>query len=320
MRALSSAHLLATLTLLAASLDPSDAAACALSGRARVEKGTLLRAPGGEVIARFSGTSLSLSLTLDAVGARASTGDGFRVDGLLDLAGVSIFTRRNLPVVVDHVWIAGGRRVAARLDAGAITVEQRVGAPIGQTLRAKAPCDALSLEPVSFTHPPVPDAARGWVPKRAPLTLRDAGGAEVFTLTSDGIKDALLFFSTERRGGSVHVVLRGDVVVDAWASAGELQALAPGELLGAASSEVTIPSAPRLAFDGAVRRVKAAREATIRSKPDDSAPSIGAVAPDTEVLVLETVLGWSSVWPASLAIQPPEGRGFWVKQRQLDGK
>lgn len=306
--------------ILGLSLVAVDASACALSGRARVDKGTTLRAAGGDVIARFSGAALSLSLTLDAAGARARTGDGFRVEGLIDLAGVSLFTRRNLAVVADHVWIAGGRRVSARLDAGAISVEHRAGAPVSQTLRASAPCDAISIEPVAFSHPAVPDGARGWVAKRAPLALRDASGATIFTLTGDGIKDGLLFFSTERRGDAVHVVFRGDVVVDAWASASDLAALPPGEMLGASSSEVSIPGATRLAFDGAVRRVKAARQATLRGKPEDGAPAIGAVEPDTEVLVLETVLGWSSVWPASLAVQPPEGRGFWVKLAELEGK
>lgn len=313
-------HWLALSLLVVTTSIAADAGACALSGRARVDKGTLLRASGGDPIARFSGAALALTLSLDAAGAKARTGDGFRVEGLVDLAGVAIFTRRNVPVVADHVWIAGGRRVVARLDAGAITVEHKAGAPIEQTMKAKAPCDALALEPASFSHPAVPESARGWVAKRAPLSLRDAAGAELFTLTSDGIKDALLFFSTERRGAAVHVVFQGDVVIDAWASAADLAALPPGEMLGASSSEVSIPGAPRLAFDGSVRRLKAAREAVIRDKPDDKANVIGAVEPDTEVLVLETVLGWSSVWPASLAVQPPEGRGFWVKLKDLEGK
>lgn len=312
---------LVTLSLFAViSVVSRDSSACALAGRARVDKGTTLRAAGGDAIARFSGAAVSLSLSLDAAGARARTGDGFRIDGVIELPGVAIFTRRRVPVVADHVWISGGRRVAARLDAGVITVEHSAGAPVGQTLKAKAPCDALSIEPVASAHPAVPESARGWVAKRAPLTLRDAAGADVFTLTHEGIKDALLFFSTERRGAAVHVVFQGDVVLDAWAQVSDLEALKPGELLGASSSEVTIPSAPRLAFDGSARRVKAAREAVIRSRPEDGAAVIGAVEPDTEVLVLETVLGWSSVWPASLALQPPEGRGFWVKLKDLEAK
>lgn len=314
-------HLLSGLLLsscLALSVD--DASACTLKGRARVEKGTTLRSAAGDVIARFSGATLGLSLTLDGSAGKARTGDGFRLDGAIDLAGVAIFTKRNLPVVAEHVWIAGGRRVAARVDAGAITVEQRAPSPIDQTLKAKAECDALSLEPVAFSHPAVPETARGFVAKKAPLALRDASGAAIFTLTSESIKDALLFFSTERKGASVRVLLAADVVIDAWASLSDLEALKLGEMLGASSVEVAIPGAPKLAFDGNVRKLKAAREATIRDKPDDKAAAIGVVEVDTEVLVLETVLGWSSVWPASLALSPPEGKGFWVKLKDLEGK
>lgn len=314
-------QLFAGLALLGAVFSVGDAAACNLKGRARVDKGTLLRGPGGDTVARFSGSTLSLSVSLDGSAAKAKTGDGFRVEGAIDLGGVWIFTKKNLPVVVDHVWIAGGRRVSARLDGGTIMVEQKAGAPIDQTLKAKAECAALSLEPVSFTHPAIPETARGFVAKKAPLSLRESpGGAEIFSLTSDNIKDALLFFSTERRGSSVRVLFAADVVIDAWASASDLEALKLGEMLGASSVETTIPGGPKLAFDGSVRKLKAAREAAMRDKPDDKAVVIGAVEADTEVLVLETVLGWSNVLPASLALQPPEGKGFWVKLKDLEGK
>jgi hypothetical protein len=56
----------------------------------------------------------------------------------------------------------------------------------------------------------------------------------------------------------------------------------------------------------------------VRNHANDTAQIIGAIEREGEVLVLETILGWSNVVPTSLAIMPPDsGGGFWVHTADL---
>ncbi len=304
--------------------------ACVLRGAPIMEKSAVVfgAAQGGDPIARFSGQAVPAAITLatasgDRSAVRTGKGSGgFRIDGFLDARSVPALSARSIPVVTDHVWLGAGRRLTLIGPAagGQHTVELRAGAPIDQSVRATAPCDALALDPPSVPTPVLPDKARGYLAKRAPLELLGSpGGSSVFSLTSDSVKDALLFWSTERKNGFVHVRLQSDLVIDGWLPATHLEALKEGEMLDALGAPPPRTSSPQLMFQGEPRRVKVTREVTIRLRGDDKAPVIGAIEPDGEVLVVETVAAWANVLPVGLAILAPEAgtTGFWVKVSDL---
>jgi hypothetical protein len=302
-------------------------AQCVLRGAPVMEKSAVVFSAGGEVIARFSGQPVALTATLPtAAGDRAAvrTGKGsggFRVDGFLDTRSVPVMGSRSLPVVADHVWIGAGRRLSlVSSTATQAVVELKAGAPIDQTVRATAPCDALVLDPPAVAPVTPPGNARGYLAKRAPLELlKTPGGASVFSLSSDSIKDALLFWGTERRGGHVRVQLASDVLLDGWLPLAGLEALKEGEMLDALGAPPPRTSTPQLMLQGEPRRVKVSREVPLRSRADDKAPVIGAIEPDGEVLVVETVAAWANVLPVGLGVLGPEGgaTGFWVKVSEL---
>jgi hypothetical protein len=282
-------------------------------------------ATGGAALAHFTGQAVPAAVTLpSSPGTRATirTGSGrggVRLDGFLDLAAVPAQATRNLPVVADHVWIAGGKAVAIVGVTGAqITVEATAGAPLDQSARAQVGCDALSLDPQIVRQSPIPGEARGYLVKKTPLELHPSpGAAAAFTLSSPGIKDALLFWSTERKGGQIHVHLASDLVVDAWVAAGDLEALKAGEMMDALVAGVSTPSAPKIIMQGEPRVAKVTKEVPIRSHANDASAVIGAIEVEGEVLVLETVLGWSNIVPSQLNLMPADGRGFWVKTADL---
>ncbi len=282
-------------------------------------------ATAGAAIGHFTGQPVTASLTLPTTsGARAAlrTGSGrggMRLEGFLDLAAIPAQSTRNLPIVADHVWIAGGKTVSIAAVVGAqVTVELTAGAPIEQTARATTACDGLSLDQQTVRQSPIPGEARGYLVKKSPLDLRPSpGAAAAFTLSSSSVKDALLFWSTESKSGQVHIHLASDFVIDAWAAASDLEALKAGEMMDALSPGITTVSAPKIAMQGELRTAKVTKEVPVRGHANDSSAVIGAIEAEGEVLILETVLGWSSVVPAALNMMPPDGQGFWVKTADL---
>ena len=313
---------LVALAMLAPSL--ARAQACAISGKPVLAKTVALQAAstGDDAIAKFPGQPIAATMTAAAGRSKLRTGTGsggFRVEGFVETRDVPVFTTRNVPVVDEHVWIGGGRRVRVRGPASAgVSIEMSAGAPIEQTLSATASCASVSLDQPSFRHPSPPGEARGYLTKKSPLAIAaSAGGPAVFTFTSSSIKDALLFWSVEKSGAHVHVMLAGDVVIDGWAAASDLEALKAGEMMDAVLPGAVSISQPRLVMEGAPKTVKVSREVAVRARANDASEVIGAIEAEGEVLVLETVLGWSNVLPTSLAVMPADGRGFWVKATEL---
>lgn len=303
----------------------AEGSACSVRGTPTLAKNVELfaGATGEERLARFTGQAVGLRVTVPSQpGTRAavkSDREGFHIDGYLAPQSVPVFTTRNVPVVADHVWIGGGRQVMAMsASADRVNIELAVGAPIEQTLRATVGCEGLSLEVPSFQQAPISGHARGYLVKKAPLAIRaSASGPTVFSFTSEDIKDALLFWSTERSGGAVRVQLTGDVVIDGWASASDLEALKEGEMMDALAPGRSSISAPRLMMQGAPSPIKVPRQVSIRARANDAAAVIGGIDSGAEVLVVETVAGWSSVLPPALHLMPTEGGGFWVKSSEL---
>lgn len=305
--------------------------ACVIKGAAPMAKTTEVfsAASGGDVIAKFTGQPISMSVTIPATstdrGAVQTGGSGknggFRIDGFVDVTAVPAITTKNIPVVAGVVWIGGARTVQmTSAAAGSVGVKMAVGAPIEQTLTTTSPCDGLSLDSTGFTQAGPPGNARGYVAKKAPLAVRSsAGGDVVFTFTSSSISDALLFWSTEQKSGYVHALLGGDVVIDGWIASSDLKALPQGEMLGAISSSSTSIGSAKLMMQGTPQTAKPTKDVTIRKLAKDDAAAIGMIESGCEVIVMETILGWSNVLPSHLAIMPPDGSsaGFWVKTSEL---
>lgn len=317
---------LITLAVAGAAGQARAQAGCTLRGSPLMPKGAALAsaAQEGEVLGKFTGQPIGATAVLPATqGHRAAIKtSGFRIEGFVDPKELPAYSTKNLAVVPDHVWIGGSRRVQIVSSAASqATVELRVGAPIDQSVRATTACDGLSLDPTTLATPPIPGDARGYLAKKSPLELRKGpGGAVVFTLGSESVKDALLFWSTERRGGFVHVRLGGDLVIDGWLPLGDLQPLKEGEMMDALVPGTRQVLPAKLVLQGEPKKVKVIKDVVIRPHAEDKAPVIGAIEPGTEVLIIEGILGWSNVIPAALTLLPPDGQkgGFWVKTSELN--
>src|SRR5690606_17327071 len=95
--------------------------------------------------------------------------------------------------------------------------------------------------------------ARGYLMKRSSIDLygEPKAGDVIFSLKMiEG--SAQLFWSTESRGGFVHVVSRGDITVDAWAKWSDLEALKKGEMRDQYIPPSTSVQGAQLALDGSV--------------------------------------------------------------------
>ena len=125
------------------------------------------------------------------------------------------------------------------------------------------------------------------------------------------------FFSTEQRGGYVHVQYQGDVNVNAWAKASDLTPLPRGETSDLPPGSYNMSSPPQLQLPQTPRTVKTTRELPLRLAAKDAEPPVGVIETDTEVYVMDTVAGWASVLPKSLHVLPVGTDSFWVKSPDL---
>jgi hypothetical protein len=305
---------------------PSSAATCVLRGVAEPRVNASIEDTQGRVIARFSGAPTALlasDFPSDARGrVRVETGTGaggFRVRGLLAVADLPLYTTTNVPVVAGHVWI-GARRAVTFVGSspGRLRVEKRLLQPFAQTFAAWAPCNMLSLA----TSPPAgwsPDGdARGYVLKNAALELFDQpSGTLLATLTRARDLDSVLFFSTEKRGDFVNLSYHGEVLVEAWARARDLSALAPGETQDQLAPRAYTKNPPRLAVQGEPRVVKPERAVPLRATAKEGDAAIGVVEPGAETYVLDVVAGWASVMPKAMNVVPGPDSQFWVKASDL---
>jgi hypothetical protein len=297
---------------------------CTVRGKTIMRATTKLypSAEGGVPFASFTGAEVSLAASdFPASGsgrARVVLG-GFGLEGYVALDALTPFTTRPLAAPDKSVLIAEQRdvRIVGASD-GKLHVAKSVLFPMEQTFNAKAPCDALT-----FTQAPAPGwsppgDARGYVAKGPIEIFETPDGALATTLRPSSAGSGILFFSTERRGPWVNVAFHGDVIVDAWAKVASLRALPPGETM----DQLYPPSIRRgrpmvkLATDARVVTTKDAR-LTLKAEPKVTAPNIGQVEPGTEIYLIDTVAGWASVMPKSLAVAP-EGEGqFWVHAGEL---
>jgi hypothetical protein len=304
---------------------------CVVQGTARIAANVLIydKAQGGEPFARFTGgeTPLVSSEFPARAGSgrlRVQTGTGsgsFRIDGYTDATKLPVYTKLLVPVVPRHVWIGRNQPVVVvSASGGQLKVKKVVARPMSQSFSGSAACDSFTLERRTPTGWNVPGDARGYVVKKESIDLYDRGQAEarvVVTLHRATDSEGILLWSNERAGGWVHVEYHGEVVINAWARARDLQALPPGERMDELAAPATKKGAPRLALQTTPRVVTTTREVPIRVKAGESNPVIGRIEINTETYVLDVVAGWASVLPKSLTIAPHVDYQFWVKSSDL---
>ncbi|RYZ03248.1 MAG: hypothetical protein EOO73_28610 [Myxococcales bacterium] len=307
---------------------PAAAASCAQRGRVVFDKDTVLVDASGRKLARFSGGESAVTFTAPPSDgselARIETGTGrgsFRISGFVKASELRLYAAQQLPVVSGHVWIASGTRVVATgSSAGKVRVEARLGAPFEQRVTTTTECAALGFNPASPVVTKTPASARFFLFKEARLDLYDSVppvSDAIFTLQRSPAADSARFFSTEQRGGFVHVRYEGEVVVDAWAKASDLQPLPRGETSAVPSGSYSLSSAPQLQLSELPRVVRTSRDLPLRITARDADAPIGVVEADTEVYVMDVLGGWTKVLPKSLHVLPFGDAAFWVKSAEL---
>jgi hypothetical protein len=121
-----------------------------------------------------------------------------------------------------------------------------------------------------------------------------------------------LFWSTETKAGFVHVMGRGDLVIDGWIRWRDLEPLKRGEMMGSDYQPQAPAAAAQLVFEDPPRIATAQKDIPIRAKRSENAKPIGVLEAGAQVYIMETVAGWTNVLPKTLHILPPEGGGFWI--------
>lgn len=301
---------------------------CRVQGAAEPRANAPIEDAQGRVVARFSGAVTELvaegfpAAPTGRVRVTTGTGKGsFRVHGFTPVRELSLYSASPIAVAPGHVWIAPGKSLSfLGSGRGALHVEKRVTVPFAQSFRAWAPCAAVSLARPSAAPVTPQGDARGYVVRRSRLDLLGdprRPEARLLTLLSSPQAPPALFFGREQRGDWLRVEYRGEMIIDAWVRAGDLEALPRGETLDQLGADAGSKISAQLAVQGEPRVVKASREVPFRARALESEPPIGVIEPEAEAYVLDIVAGWVSVMPKSLQVVPrPDGQ-FWVRAEEL---
>lgn len=311
---------------------PEPVASCGQRGSVVFDKDSVLSDAAGRNVARFSGGESAVTLLAppadgsDQALIETGTGHGsFRIRGTVKAAELRTFSNVSLPIVPGHVWLRPGVRVVAAgmssgLNAGKVKIEKQVSSPFNQLFHALADCSALTFTPPPASGFSTPGNARVFLMKVSLLDLYDQPapqGRIVFTVQRSPSSDSVRFFSTEQRGGFVHIQYGGEVGIDAWAKAADLQALPRGETSDVPPASYTLSSPPQLQLEKAPRIVQTKRELPLRVAARDAEAPVGVIEADTDVYVMDTVAGWANVLPKSLHVLPFGNLSFWVKAAEL---
>lgn len=306
---------------------PETAPSCGQKGRVVFDKDTVLSDATGRRVARFSGGESAVTFSSppsdgsDLARIETGTGQGsFRIQGFVKASELRIYTGVSVPLVSGHVWLRPGTRVvAAGSSSGKVRIEKQLSAPFNQRFSALADCSALTFTPPAASSLSVPGDARVYLMKVSLLDLYDTAprGSIIFTVQRAPSTDSVRFFSTEQRGGFVHIQYGAELGIDAWAKASDLHALPRGETSDVPASSYTMTSPPQLQLQKAPRILRVARELPLRVAAREAEAPIGVIEPDTDVFVIDTVAGWANVLPQSLHILPADNLSFWVKAADL---
>ncbi len=296
---------------------------CTLKGSQPLAKGTQIHdaVKDGRVIAELTGAVVPLQISeipADPTAGRAKlvTSNGVatvRIEGYVSPSSVAVYSAKDIPVAAGHVWISDGQKVKlTKAAATQLTAELTIAGSQSQTAKGAAACDHFALEKGTVTTFQVPGNGRGYQMKSTTLDLHDdAGGSVVFTLNMlEGTGQ--LFWSTESKAGFVHLQMRGDIVVDAWAKWSALTPLKKGEMMDQAASAQTVITGASLSLDKPPPLLKATKDIPIRARRDEKEKTIGVIETGAEFYVTETVTGWANILPKHLGMTPPADGGFWV--------
>ena len=187
-----------------------------------------------------------------------------------------------------------------------------LGGEAGGVGESDGACDVFALERAAATTFTVPGNGRGYQMKSTSLDLYDdANGTSIFSLSMlEGTGQ--LFWSTESKAGFVHVQMRGDIVVDAWAKWSALNPLKKGEMMDQALPSTTVVTGAALTLDKPPPLLKAAKDIPIRARRDEKEKAIGTIETGAEFYVTETIVGWANILPKHLGMTPPADGGFWI--------
>jgi hypothetical protein len=296
---------------------------CVLKGSQPPPKSTQIHdaATGGRVIAEFSGAIVPLQISeipADPTTGRAKvqTSNGtatVRLEGYAAPSAFTVYAVKDVPVAAGHVWISDGQKVKlTKAQSATLTAEISIAGSQSQSATGTGACDVFALEmgtPTTFT---VPGNGRGYQMKSTSLDLYDdANGTSVFTLSMlEGTGQ--LFWSTESKAGFVHVQMRGDIVVDAWAKWSALNPLKKGEMMDQAIPSTTVVTGAALTLDKPPPLLKATKDIPIRARRDEKEKAIGTIETGAEFYVTETIVGWANILPKHLGMTPPTDGGFWI--------
>lgn len=325
---LACAALLAGAPAVSQAKPPEPAPTCGQRGRVIFDKDTTLSDASGRKLARFSGGESAVTLLAppvdgsDLVRIETGTGRGsFRLTGFVKANELRIFTNQSVPVVSGHVWLGAGARVTlAGNSLGKVRIEKQLSTPFNQRFTAVTECSALTFTPPSAPGFSVPGSARVFLMKVSLLDLYGTvppTGSPLTTLQRAATVDSVRFFSTEQRGGFVHVQYQGEVNIDGWAKASDLTPLPRGETSDLPPSSYTMSTPPQLQLPQPPRLVKTTRELPLRLAAKDAETPVGVIEPETEVYVMDTMAGWANVLPKSLHVLPAGEQSFWVKSADL---
>ena len=307
---------------------PEPAPTCGQRGRVIFDKDATLADASGRKLARFSGGESAVTLLAPPANgsdlARIETGSGrgsFRIAGFVKATDLRLYAGTNLPVVSGRVWLGVGTQVTAvGSNGGKVRIEKQMSTPFNQRFSALADCSALTFNPTAASGSSMPGSARVFLMKVALLDLYSdvpPTGSPFMTLQRAPLVDSVRFFSTEQRGGFIHVQYQGEVNIDAWARASELTPLPRGETSDLPPGSYSMSTPPQLQLPQPPRTVKTTRELPLRLAARDAEAPIGVIETETEVYVMDTIAGWANVLPKSLHILPAGALSFWVKSADL---
>jgi hypothetical protein len=251
-----------------------------------------------------------------------TTGDGrLSLDGYIDVKAVPLYLRNDVPLVNEHVIAARGTRVQfAGAHGENLRVTVNLDAPLNDTFTVSLPCQALSIEAPKTDPWKVPSQVRGYVMKVSSAPLFNAPGSDALPVTTVHLSPdshGALFFGDRREGDFIHVLYRRDVKLDGWMSVKDLELLPKGELVDQRNHRPSESRKERLRVASDARLLRAKSEIPLYGKADPKLPPIGTVPQDTELYVLDVVVGWANVLPKHLDVVPLTDRRFWVRVNAL---
>ena len=299
---------------------------CVITGDAQVENGAIIfnAAKDGTPLAKFTTAKVPLIATSfppDSSTGRAliNTSGGFQVEGFVGPRAVKAFGKRDIQVS-EQLFISPSAPVTiVGSSPGRLRVELAPADGLTQPIGAWVPCDAITFNQGQTPRYEVPRGARGYVSKQATLELfNEPKGVVSNTLNIANNGNALLLWGDPvPRQGYVHVTARtNSIYIDAWVNSADVRVLPKGEIIDTPPTPaVTVASPPALA--NAAQTMRAPKAATVFAGLGQTNTVMGRLAPDTEIYIIQTVAGWSSVLPKDLFVFPNGNGEFRVKSEDL---